>query len=195
MSAFSSMIGTAHRICLALKKRRPLRFLDVGCGGGTKVLAATTCFDLCDGLEYEKNVVDTGQRFLELLSPERCRLMHGDALEFLHYGEYDVIFFYKPLVNDKKMAEMEERIFAQARPGTLLLTPLGLFADDFVSKNVHNLLGHIYITGKSEAEASEIVKIAAQIGPMVPGFEPVKPSNPEYWTQLLENSAKSGYYL
>lgn len=195
MSAFSSMIGTAHRVCLALQKRRPLRFLDVGCGGGTKVLAATTCFDLCDGLEYEENVVVTGQQFLGMLSPGRCRLMQGDALEFSHYGEYDVIFFYKPLVDDEKMAEMEERIFNQSKPGTVLLSPLGLFADDPRSKNVHELVRHIYITGKSEDEASEIIKTAGHIGPMVPGVEPAKLSNPQYWTQLLENSAKNGYYL
>lgn len=195
MSAFSSMIGTAHRICLALKKQRPLRFLDVGCGGGTKVLAAATCFDLCDGLEYEKNVVVTGQQFIQILSPERCKLMQGDALEFSRYGDYDVIFFYKPLVDDNKMAEMEERIFAQAKPGTVLLSPLGLFADDPRSKNVHKLTGHIYITGKSEDEASEIIKIAGYIGPMVPGFKAAALPDSGYWTTLLENSARSGYFL
>jgi hypothetical protein len=129
------------------------------------------------------------------LSPERCSLIHGDALEFSHYGEYDVIYYYKPFVIDEQMAKMEERIFAQAKPGTLLLNPFGLFADDPASRGVHEVVRHIYVTGKSTGEVSEISKIAGHIGPMVPGFKPVKLPDPEYWTSLLENSARSGYFL
>lgn len=192
---FSKMIGAAHRICLALRRQRPLRFLDVGSGGGTKVLAATTCFDVCDGLEYDAGTVTTGRRFLELLAPEQCRLIHGDALEFSNYGEYDVIYFYRPLIGPHRMAEMEQRIFDQASPGTVILAVGGIFTDDLHSKGVHKLANCVYITGVSEGEASEICKTAEQMGPMVPGFERVTASKPGYWAPLLEVSARNGYYL
>ena len=192
---FSKMIGAAHRICLALQKQRPLRFLDVGSGGGTKVLAATTCFDVCDGLEYDTSTVTTGRRFLELLAPGQCKLIHGDALEFSDYGEYDVIYFYRPLIGPPRMAEMEERIFKQARPGTVILAVGGISTDDLHSKGIQKLANCIYITGMSEVEASEICKIAEQMGPMVPGFGGRAVSKPGYWTPLLEVSARNGYYL
>jgi len=194
MEWFSEMISAAHRICLALQRQRPLRFLDVGCGGGTKVLAATTCFDVCDGLEYDSNTVTTGRRFLELLAPEQCKLIHGDALEFSGYGEYDVIYFYRPLTTRLRLLAMEERIFDQAGPGTVLITAGGLYTADPHSRDIHNLANNIYITGMSEGEASEICRTAEQMGPMVPGFGRKPVSNPGYWAPLLEVSALNGYY-
>jgi precorrin-6B methylase 2 len=195
MNQFSIMIGAAHRICLVLKKQRPLRFLDVGCGGGIKVLAATTCFDLCDGLEYEKSTVTTGRRLLELLKLEQCKLIHGDALEFLNYQDYDVIYCHKPMMNVERMVEMEERIISQARPGTVLLTAGNLYTDDPGSKGVQRLTFNIYITGMSEGQASEIFEAAEYMGQMVPGFRPRKLAKPAYWTPVIEASARNGYFL
>lgn len=194
MDKFCIMIGAAHRVCLALKRQRPLRFLDVGSGGGTKALAATTCFDICDGLECEISTVITGRRLLELLDAKQCNLMHGDALEFSNYGEYDVIYAYKPMTKAERMAEMEDRIIAQAKPGTVLLAPFGLFAGDLCSKGVQTLVKNIYITGMTKEEASEIGKTAEQLGLMVPGVEPKTPQA-GYWTPLLEVSTRNGYFL
>ena len=195
MSFFSNMIGAAHRICLALQKQSPLRFLDVGSGGGTKVLAATTVFDLCDGLEYEKSTVTTGRRLFELLEIEQCKLIHGDALEFSNYQDYDVIYFYRPMKESDQMVEMEERIISQARPGTVLLTAGDLHIDDPRSKGVQRLTFNIYITGMSEQQAYEIFKLAEYMGQMVPGFRPRKLAKPAYWAPLIEASARNGYFL
>jgi len=195
MRRFSEMIGAAHRICLALRRHRPLRFLDVGSGGGTKVLAATMCFESCHGLEYEISTLKTGRQLLELLEPKRCRLIHCDALEFSDYAEYDVIYFYKPFFTVDKMVEMEERIFAQARPGTVLLAALGLYTDDLRSKGVHEIVKYTYITGMSGDEAAEIGRTAELMGPMVPGFGRESHPNPGYWKPLLEVSARNGYFL
>ena len=195
MNLFSIMIGSAHRICLVLKKQRPLRFLDVGCGGGIKVLAATTCFDFCDGLEYEKQTVTTGRQFLELLEIEQCKLIHGDALEFLNYQDYDVIYVHKPMMEIDKMVEMEEQIISQVKPGTVLLTAGDLYTDDPRSKGVQRLTFNIYITGMSEGRASEIFKAAEYMGQMVPGFRPRKLAKPAYWKPLIEESARNGYFI
>ena len=195
LSWFSKTIGAAHRICLALQKQRPLRFLDVGSGGGTKVLAATMCFDVCDGLEYDTDAVSTGRRFLDLLAPERCKLIHGDALEFSDYGDYDVIYFFKPLKGHHRMIELEERIIAQARPTTVLLPVGEFFMDDLQSRGIHKLADKIYINGVSENEAFKIRNTAEQMGPMIPGFGRKTLPNPGYWTPLLEVSAKNGYFL
>ena len=195
MPWFSRMIGAAHRVCLALRRQRPLRFLDVGSGGGTKVLAATTCFDICDGLEYDKATLLMGRRFLELLEPERCRLIHGDALRFAGYGDYDVIYFYRPLIPTGQMAELEERIVSQARPGTVLLIAGSPCLDDLPGKGVHRLAYQVYITGMSSDEAREVLRTAERMGSLVPGFGRKKRSGYGYWKPLLEVSARNGYYL
>lgn len=192
---FSKMIAAAYRVCLAQRRQWPLRFLDVGSGGGTKVLAAATCFDFCDGLEYDKRTITTGRRFLEQLAPERCRLIHADALRFSDYGKYDVIYFYRPLTLSDRMAEMEERIYSQARPGTVILNAGVSCVGDLPSKNVRRLAYQVYITGMSEAEASDIVINAERMGLMVPGFGHAPFSSFGYWKPLLEVSARNGYYM
>ena len=195
MRWFSRMIGAAHRVCLALRRQRPLRFLDVGSGGGTKVLAATTCFDICDGLEYDEATLLMGRRFLDLLEPERCRLIHGDALRFSGYGEYDVIYFYRPLIPSGQMAELEERIISQARPGTVLLIAGSPCLDDLPGRGVHRLAYQVYITGMSSGEAREVLRTAERMGSLVPGFRRRPRSGYGYWKPLLEVSARNGYYL
>jgi len=192
---FSRTIGAAHRICLALRRQRPLRFLDVGSGGGTKVLAATTCFDRCDGLEYDEDAVTTGRRFLEILAPERCRLIHGDALEFSDYGAYDVIYFYRPLMDSKKLLEMEERIVSQATRGTVLLKVGGIGKDLLPDMGAHEVADQVYVNGMSEDEAFELAETAKQMGRMIPGFKRRSLSGRGYWRPLLQVSARNGYYV
>jgi len=195
MHSFSQLIGAAHRVCLALRRQRPLRFLDVGSGGGTKVLAATTCFDLCDGLEFDENTVTTGRRFLDLLAPERCRLIRGDALRFLDYGAYDVIYFCKPMKDSLKLSEIEQRILSQAKRGTVLLKVGGTGVDELPSRGAHELADQVYVTGMSEDEASELARTAERMGSMIPGFDRNPLSGQGYWRPLLEVSARNGYYI
>jgi 16S rRNA G527 N7-methylase RsmG len=195
MGRFSKMIAAAYRLCLAQQKDRPLRFLDVGSGGGTKVLAATTCFDLCDGIEYERSTVETGTSLLKLLSPNQCRLMHADALAFTEYEKYDVIYFYRPLVDFKKMVELEERIISQVRPGTVLLVAGGLLSSDLTSKNVHQLVDQIYVTGLPEAEAAELMVTAERMGSMVSGFGRLTYAHLGYWQPLYDVSRRNGYCI
>jgi len=195
MYRFSQTIGAAHRICLALRRNRPFRFLDVGSGGGTKVLAATTCFDLCDGLEYDETAVATGRRFLGLLEPERCRLIHGDALRFSDYDSYDVIYYYRPMMDPGIQDEMEKRILSQVGPGTLLLKVGGCGTDELPSRGARQLAYQVYVTGMTENDASELVSNAERMGPMVPYSRETRFSGKGYWKPLLKVSARNGYYI
>lgn len=195
MYRFSQAIGAAHRICLALRRQRPLRFLDVGSGGGTKVLAASTCFDRCDGLEYDEDAVAAGRRFLDMLEPGRCRLIHGDALRFSNYGAYDVIYFYRPMMDPGKQDELEKRILSQARPGTLLLKVGGLGFEALPARGAPELVYPVYATGMSEHEASELVGNAERMGPMIPWSRDTDFSGQAYWEPLLKVSANNGYYI
>ena len=51
-----------------------------------------------------------------------CRIFPSDAaLTFANYGDYDVIFFYRPLRSEPLQEQMEERIYAAARERCILL--------------------------------------------------------------------------
>jgi len=195
MDRFSQMVSAAHRVCLALKRERPLRFLDVGSGGGTKVLAASTTFEFCDGLEYDEPIVDSGRLFLQMLRAERCSLIHGDALSFSDYGAYDVIYFYRPLKLSDLNAELEDRIISQVRPGTVLLNAGGTCFDDLASRGVHELAYQVFVTGMTENEATELLENAKFMGPMIPQFRPATVFDPGYWRPLLEVLARNGYFV
>lgn len=192
MLQFSRMIAAAYRLCLAQRKALPLRFLDVGSGGGTKVLAATACFDHCDGLEYEEDTVETGTRLLALLSPDTCRLIHGDATAFDGYGGYDVIYFYRPLADAEGALMMEERMFAQAQPGTVLVVAGGLFSADLAARGIQRLSQHIYVTGLTDGDATLLRRRAEQMGTDVPGYGRRSLPDLGYWSVLRDACARNG---
>ncbi|MEO0864484.1 MAG: class I SAM-dependent methyltransferase [Pseudomonadota bacterium] len=192
MLQFSRMIAAAYRICLAQRKAGPLRFLDVGSGGGTKVLAATTCFEQCDGLEFETDTVDTGAQLLSLLSPDTCRLIHGDATRFDGYDAYDVIYFYRPLADAEGALEMEQRMFDQARPGTVLIVAGGLFSEGLAARGIQRLSQHIYVTGTTDEEATVLRRRAEQMGTDVPGYGRRALGDLGYWAVLRDACAQNG---
>ncbi|MEL6807373.1 MAG: methyltransferase domain-containing protein [Pseudomonadota bacterium] len=195
MSQFSSLIGAAYRLCLAQRKTHPLRFLDVGSGGGTKVLAATTCFDICHGLEYEAHTVATGTQLLTGLGADRCTLFHGNAFEFEDYGSYDVIYFFRPMQSNPDMIAMEARILAQARPGTILCVPGEMATPDHDAAGARNVSGHVYVTGLSADEVAQLHVAARHIGTSIPGFTKTPPRDSALLEPLLAACARNGYRI
>ncbi|MEP4197293.1 MAG: hypothetical protein ABJL99_16855 [Aliishimia sp.] len=195
MNQFTKMIAAAYRLCLAQRKRRPLRFLDVGSGGGTKVLAATTCFPICDGLEYEENAIKAGAAMLKLLAPDACKLYHADALTFSDYHQYDVIYFYRPIAGLKNMKVLEDRVFSQARPGTVLIVAGELLSADLEAKGIQKLVNTVYVTGMSKSEAATLHELAKHMGTTVPGYGRRVQSDLGYWQPLLDASALNGFHI
>jgi len=195
MSQYSSLIGAAYRLCLAQRKTHPLRFLDVGSGGGTKVLAATTCFDVCHGLEYEAHTVETGVQLLTGLGADRCTLFHGNAFEFDEYGDYDVIYYFRPMQSNEDMIAMEARILAQARPGTILCVPGEMATPDHDAAGARNVSGHVYVTGLSADEVARLHHAARHIGTSIPGFVKTPPRESALLEPLLAACARNGYRI
>ncbi|MFL4470362.1 class I SAM-dependent methyltransferase [Tateyamaria armeniaca] len=195
ISQFSAMLGAAYRICLAQRKTHALRFLDVGCGGGTKVLAATTCFETCDGLEYEEGTVALGTKLLDILGADRCRLIHGDAFTFSDYASYDTLYFYRPMKSTEDMIALEARVLDQAEPGTVLMVPGGLLTPDLEGAGVQHVSGHIYVTGISQPEAETLHDAARVIGTSIPGHAQDVSSEPGIWEPLLDVCARNGYRI
>jgi len=190
---FIENIHAAYRVCLALGKARPLRFLDVGAGGGTKLTLARLYFDLADGLEYDPGYVAAAERMFEICQAARCRVIEGDGLTFEDYSAYDVIYFYRPIQDTPLLHQLEERIVQQARPGTVLVAPYDPFVARAEELGVPHIARRVYVTGLSEAQADDLRERAEAIGLDVapPGL--VTEPRVGFWGPVAEVSLANGW--
>lgn len=121
---FFSQISKVMQILSMLNKRNKARFIDVGCGIGTKVFLASTLFSEAHGIEIDDNYITTGLNIIKHCSPEytsNLSLKKRDALQFSHYRDYDVIYIYRPFHNVEKQNELEEKITRGAQENTVIV--------------------------------------------------------------------------
>lgn len=155
----------ARRICLAMDKHAPT-FLDVGCGIGLKVFQAAEVFAQADGLEYESAHAAAGQAMMQRGGWPDARIFHADALSFERYGDYDVLYVYKPMYGDA-LQEMEARLIGQARPGTLLIAPYTDFTTRFETLGCTRIEGFLYMIRPPKTLAA-ILKRVTKVGCALP---------------------------
>jgi SAM-dependent methyltransferase len=189
---FELLLSAAYRLLLVQGRADGARFLDVGCGGATKVLAAARVFPHCDGLEYDPGYAEAGARVMHLTAPEAGRVMLGDALSFEEYGAYDVIYFYRPIADDDLLGAMHQRIADQARPGTVILAPFSKFLEPRGDFPAAQIKGPVYVTGVTQDEAD-----AWYANAMRTGTQPIRRArhlrfDPGFWTPLLEAASFNG---
>ncbi|WP_172327978.1 class I SAM-dependent methyltransferase [Mangrovicoccus sp. HB161399] len=191
-SVFLRQVHAARRCLKVLRPDRPSSFIDVGCGAGLKVISAAPYFDRCTGLEYDSGYAALAREHFLALPHGRCRAIEGDALEFAGYGDHDVIYFYQPIRETERLAQMERRIIAQAGPRTLLIAPYRSFGQraDGYDGCVH-VAGHIWMTGSSAAEAAELCSEAEHIGTDI--LQSGDGNVPLIWDPLTDMSRNRGY--
>jgi len=90
------------------------KFLDIGCGIGTKVMLADVFFD-AHGLELK-------EEYLSVAKIIGCRnVWQADAMEYEGYGDYDILYFYCPFRDDALESNFEKHVYRHMKPGTVLL--------------------------------------------------------------------------
>jgi hypothetical protein len=115
--SFLSYLDLACHVMRVLHNREPatLRFLDIGCGIGTKVhLAGQLGLDAY-GLELRRDYC----KLADLLVPGR--ICQGDALTHSCYGDYDILFFYRPIRHGEMERRLEKRVYADAKEGAVVI--------------------------------------------------------------------------
>lgn len=106
-----------------------LKFIDVGCGLGTKMVAANAILH-CQvfGIEKDPKYVRIARQLLggkgsRYQSKIPSHAIRGDALKH-SYKPYDIIYFYCPMLCDKLQVKLEQRIIATAKKGAYILANL-----------------------------------------------------------------------
>ncbi len=191
-SQFLNLISAAHRIALAQRREFPLRFLDVGCGSGLKVLSAANLFQKADGLEYDTGYAELARHLCHTKSPTGPRIMDGNALEFEGYDGYDVIYFYKPISDQDKMMTLEQRIVEFARPSTILITPYHDFTARSEDLGCARVADHIYITQSSAEQGEMLAQDATEIG-LTPKSMFVRQPSDAMWRGVVDASLRNGF--
>lgn len=189
---FDRLMSASYRVGLAQDPRRALRFLDVGCGGGTKVFAATRFFAQSDGLELDPGYADAARRTLHMIGASRSTIIQADALTFGAYSDYDVIYFYRPLRTDALLAEMELRIIETARPGTILVAPYDVSLAVRPGMPGAQIDGPIFVTGMKQAEADQLRQDAEATGTDILDRSAHLSFDAGYWAPILDAASFSG---
>lgn len=165
-TGFFRLMQVVRRLVLALG-HRSASFLDVGCGVGLKLVQAAEFFDVVHGFEFDPDRAAAAH-----LLVERSRRMHdrgfcADALTFDGYGDYDVIYAYKPLSDPELLQQMERRILAQVKPGCLLILPYFEFEFRFEELGCTRVYDKVYLTGGAGQDVAPLLQRAGQIGCVV----------------------------
>jgi SAM-dependent methyltransferase len=93
------------------------RFLDAGCGAGNVMLLASKIgFDVY-GLEIDPTII----AFTEKLKILPGCIKRQNILTYKRYGEYDVIYFFRPIANKTKQAKFEKLLKEQMKIGAVLI--------------------------------------------------------------------------
>lgn len=159
-SLFLANAHAALRLGIA-QGRSAMRFIDVGCGGGVKVMLAAELFAQADGLEYDPGYVAAAQAAFRQMSVPRARVFQADALRFDGYGDYDVIFFYQPMQSAADLMQLERRIVTMAPPGTLLIAPYPQFAARAADLGCGHVGGAVYLSA-TDQQQTDALRVRAE---------------------------------
>lgn len=91
------------------------RFLDIGCGVGTKMMLAQDIFGLS---------VYGVERVPEYVAAARKRglvVEEADALGWNGYGDFDVVFFNRPFFDVERQAQLEQQVYRDMKPGAVVI--------------------------------------------------------------------------
>lgn len=152
------------------KQVRKKKFLDVGCGIGTKLLLAGSQFETF-GLEINskyaemaRQLVDIGYSTCDCKDDKDCGFRHakthifeGDALKFNRYDEFDVIYFYRPFQDDRKQRRLEAQIIEQAKEGAVVLAFMSsIFGWDMKLAHFKPITNNVFVKTTEETVAKRI---------------------------------------
>ncbi|MFQ5623313.1 MAG: class I SAM-dependent methyltransferase [Paracoccaceae bacterium] len=191
-SEFLEHAHAAYRVAIAQRRAVPVRFLDVGCGGGVKVLLAAGFFGRADGLEYDPAYARAARGLFSAAGADSCTVIEGDALSFGNYRDYDVVYFFKPMSDPEKLAALEERVVSGVRPGTILVAPYHHFLGRSSELGCARVVGSIYLASTPQAAADDVRAAAERVGAARPRRARA-PADCGFWQPVVDAARANGF--
>ncbi len=157
---FVALLQAAWRILTVEGRTEGARYLEVGCGAGTKLPLAAAFFTEVEGLELDPIYLAKARAHWP------AHAIHGaDALVFDGYGAYAVIYAYVPIRDVEIQGRFERHLMASAAPGTVILAPM--------EKRTHlqslpKLAPGVFVAGRDESAVHALRLEAERVGPVVP---------------------------
>jgi SAM-dependent methyltransferase len=91
------------------------RFLEVGCGPGTKMLLARELFGL------DVHGFDRVPEYVAAAWEQGLSAFVHDAAEYPDYDKYDIVFFNRPFRDRDAQRELESKIWRSMRRGAVVI--------------------------------------------------------------------------
>jgi len=93
------------------------KFLDIGCGIGNIVLLAQAVGYAADGLEYVPDTCEVAEQMCG-----GAKIFKADMNKFEHYGNYDVLYYYQPMVGIDDMERFARKLAKEVKPGAYVIS-------------------------------------------------------------------------
>lgn len=91
------------------------RFLEIGCGPGTKMMLARDLFGL------DVTGFDRVPEYVAAAKEHHLNVSECDALNFHAYGTFDIVFFNRPFRDRARQAELERLVYTRIRRGAVVI--------------------------------------------------------------------------
>ncbi len=180
----------ARRVLLARQGERADAFLDVGCGLGVKVLAAAPFFSRAVGLEYDPGYAAAARALLDRSGVPNVTVVQGDGRSFAGYGDFDVVYFFRPMKDAAGLVALERAIADSVRPFTILIAPYRQFAARADALGCRHVGGHVWLAGVTRDDVADLARRALWIGHAAKRAVP-RVAGP--WEPVLRTLADRGY--
>jgi SAM-dependent methyltransferase len=90
------------------------RFLDIGCGPGSKLLIAQEHYGL------DAYGIDRVPEYVAAAREAGLKADVADALDWTGYGDFDLIWFYRPMADPALQAQLEWHVWNSMAPGAIV---------------------------------------------------------------------------
>ena len=110
----TKLLGNPYRHDYANRKK----FLDIGCGIGNIILLAQAVGYAADGLEYDPKTCKAAK---SVCRSTAAKIFKTDMNKFGHYGDYDVLYYYQPMVGGYDMDKFAHKLAKEMKPGAHII--------------------------------------------------------------------------
>ena len=190
-SQFVELMHAAYRVRLAMGESES-KFLDIGCGVGTKILGASWFFRFVAGIELDPGYAAAGRKLLNRAGLSGAELFEQDALEFDDYHSYNIIYLFRPISDDELLFRLEKQIVESVAPRTIIAAPYKGFGKRHRLLNCGHLGDRLFLANCDPKEAEGISARAKFIGLAV---HPPRTNTKDIWKPVLDAAQSIGFDL